>query len=132
MPIHYSIDKATKGVYLTAKGRGQHRDFQLIIDQLAADPEFGPGMKLLCDYSQLEFDLPTEEIEDLSQQMKRLSPEFTDCQVALISAGDLEYGLMRMFSLISSEAQFETRVFRSIENARKWLGLPATSAANGC
>lgn len=131
MPIRYTIDKPDKVVYLAAQGRGTHRDFEELIDRLAGDAEFTPGMRLLCDYSKFEFNIPAEEIEEISQQMKKLSPAFTNCQVALISAGDLEYGLMRMFSLLSSEAQFATRVFRKIENAREWLGLPQVSSANG-
>ncbi len=131
MPIRYSVDKQNRVVYLTAEGRAVHRDFEVLIDQLAADPDIEPGMKLLADYRKLEFNIPGDEIEDLSQQMMKLSPAFTDCQLALISAGDLEYGLMRMFTLLSSEAEFETRVFRKLENAREWLGLPGVPAANG-
>lgn len=131
MPIHYTIDKTERVVYQTAVGRGYHRDFEELIDRLAEDEDFKPGMRLLCDYSKFEFNIPADEVEEISQQMKKLSPAFTDCQLALVSAGDLEYGLMRMFSLLSSEAQFEARVFRKIENAREWLRLPAVSPANG-
>ncbi len=131
MPIHYTIDKKNRAVYLTAAGRAVHDDFADVIDRLAEDEDFKPGMGLLCDYSKLEFNIPADEVEALSVRMRKLSHVFSGCRVALISAGDLEYGLMRMFSLISSEAQFETRVFRQIENAREWLGLPAATAANG-
>jgi len=131
MPIRYDIDRTDRVVYLTAEGRGTHGDFEDLIDRLAEDEDFQPGMRLLCDYSKFEFNLPADEVEEISQQMRRLSPAFTDCRLALISAGDLEYGLMRMFTLLSSEAEFETRVFRKLENAREWLGLPAVSPLNG-
>lgn len=131
MPIHYNIDKTNRVVYLTAEGRAVHDDFADVIDRLAEDTAFEPGMRLLSDYSRLEFNIPADEVEALSVRMRKLSAVFSGCRLALISAGDLEYGLMRMFTLISSEAEFETRVFRKIENARDWLGLPATTTANG-
>ena len=131
MPIQYTVDKKDRVVYLTAEGRGTHRDFEVLIDQLAEDTEFEPGMRMLGDYSKLEFNIPADEVDDLAQQMTKLGPAFTGCRLALISAGDLEYGLMRMFTLLSSEAEFETRVFRQIANAREWLGLPAVSSTSG-
>ncbi len=131
MPIRYTIEKTDRVVYLTAQGRAVHRDFEVVIDELAEDKAVEPGMRMLADYSKLEFNIPADEIDDLSQQMTKLGPVFAGCRLALISAGDLEYGLMRMFSLLSSEAEFETRVFRQITNAREWLGLPAVSPTGG-
>ena len=43
MPIHYSIDKKNRVVYLTAEGRAVHDDFADVIDRLAEDTDFEPG-----------------------------------------------------------------------------------------
>ena len=123
MPIQYTIDRDLGLVRETAWGTATREDFEDLIQRLVADPEFHPGMSVLCDFESLEFDLPTEDIEAIYVLMERHAEAFGDSRFAVVTSGDLEFGLTRMFGMISSGAAFETQVFRSLVEAGLWLGI---------
>lgn len=123
MTIEYHIDPDEGYVLERGYGKATVDDFADLVRRLAADPAFRPGMPKLCDFRQLEFDLPVDEIEQIYSLMQELAEEFGDSRIAIVPAGDLEFGLARMFGMISSQARFETQVFRDMERARAWLGL---------
>ncbi len=42
-------------------------------------------------------------------------------QVAYVAAGELSYGLMRMFQVFREEEGYQSRVFRDEQDAEEWL-----------
>jgi len=41
-----------------------------------------------------------------------------------VASNDVAYGLSRMYQAFRSESPLELRVFREMDEAREWLGLP--------
>ena len=78
----------------------------------------------LIDYSSItKFNVSSSEVETIaSQDMK--APEFIpDGVVAIIAKNDLEFGINRMWELISEgySIPWETMVFRVRDAAEKWI-----------
>jgi hypothetical protein len=42
---------------------------------------------------------------------------------AFVASSDVQFGLSRMFQILSDESPAEVRVFRDLAEARRWLGL---------
>ena len=124
MPIHYEIDADRRLVYEGGHGPATREDFAALIRGLAEDEDFRPGMNGICDFRGLTFDLPTTEIEELCELMSGNEEAFRGSRFAVIVPRDLEFGLVRMFSLMLEGAPFQVRAFRELEEARLWLGLP--------
>jgi len=54
---------------------------------------------------------------------RRVAGGPTRARLAIVVATDVTYGVARMYELMSDESVLSVRVFRSLEEARGWLGL---------
>ncbi len=46
-------------------------------------------------------------------------------RVAILTSSDLGFGMMRMLVLMRERPELVLNVFRDLEEAKAWLGLPA-------
>jgi hypothetical protein len=70
-------------------------------------------------------DITVEEFKNIAEVVKRKSDLRIDGKSALVFSKDLEFGLGRMFEVFSEseDIEFEFKSFRSITEAKKWLGV---------
>lgn len=73
----------------------------------------------LWDMSEIDIDLTYGEIARLADAAK--AKKHRPHKSAVVASGDLAFGLMRIFSAYGSEAAVEIEVFRTLEEARRWL-----------
>ena len=45
-------------------------------------------------------------------------------KTAFVADSDVIYGLSRMFEMLRHDSPEEIRVFRNIDEAKRWLGIP--------
>lgn len=66
-----------------------------------------------------------EELQDLANFAKQASPSRVGGRTALVDTRDLGFGLSRMYRVFAevSDQRVEIGVFRSREEAEKWIGL---------
>jgi hypothetical protein len=121
MPTGYHIDTSLRTIFRSFHGTLTHRD--LIEDRKAifADPAFDPTFQHLADVR------PVVDIELSSNDIHHLAslpflPKTS--RKAYVVANDLQYGLLRMYQVLCGEDERTFRVFRSMEEAWDWLGLP--------
>ena len=121
------IEKAKRLVerrLVLVTGIGQLEDAEMLVldETLRADPEFDP------EYSQLN-NLMEADGRQLSPEMvwslAARPPLFSPTSLRAVAVPtSLGFGMTRMFKLMrSDEAAGEVRVFHSLEEAEKWLGL---------
>ena len=88
---------------------------------IIAHPDFTEGLKILTDlrHAQIPFGY-----KEMSIHVRTLPPIHASKQ-AFIVAGEREYGMIRMFSLLAEDSDNfkESQVFTSIEESIKWLNL---------
>ena len=124
MAFEFEID-TTEGI-MCKRGTGS-----VTVDdihaQLAAEmehPDFKPGLRRLVDYRFLEPRLSAEDVEAIAATMGRLQDRFGSARWAIVTNSDLVYGLTRMYMAFSDDSPIEVSVFREMDAARDWLGLP--------
>ena len=96
---------------------------EVIQRHLTQDPEkFKRYRYSLNDLSKAtEADLSTAFIEEHARVCIRASEVNPDAVVALVAPADLEYGLGRMWEMLSYEISWETCAFRNREEAKMWI-----------
>lgn len=58
------------------------------------------------------------QLADMDKEAAAINPEI---KIAVVAPGDLEYGLARMWLAHVDEGELESRVFRSREEADRWI-----------
>ena len=124
MPATYKIDRVNRVVLSTATGIFTSEDAWNQINQLLADPEFSPTFGQLLDFSTVgPMNLTPAEIKHLAE-VALFAPS---SRRAFVSPTPLLYGLARMYAA-QREILGDTGIgiFRTMEEAREWLGLEKT------
>ena len=121
MPATYRIDRELGIVF--SRGWGDLTDEELVAHQrsLAVDADFLPNLSQLADAREVT------EVHATAHGVHELiagNPFGKGARRAFVAYNDTIFGLARMFELGRPSPQDEFRVFRSIDEARTWLGLP--------
>jgi len=83
-----------------------------------------PTMNVVWDFSKASLaDTPATVVKQLSMLVQKLGCCRKNGKSAVIASRDLEYGMARMFQIMTEngEIPFTIRVFRSFNEAKKWL-----------
>lgn len=67
----------------------------------------------------------TDEMRELAQHVRKIADTRVGGKTAIVTSDDLGYGMSRMLEAFYEMAQvpFEIQVFRTIAEAKKWLGV---------
>ncbi|MFZ1983990.1 MAG: hypothetical protein WAU91_06230 [Desulfatitalea sp.] len=123
MTVHTAIDAAAGVVTHTVVGDLGIDDFQQAFALRPTLPDFKPGMRVLWDLSQANASrISTDEIRRIAHLNKsHVKKTGVGYKIAFVAPRDIEYGLARMYQMFSAETPVENRVFRTIEEAQRWL-----------
>lgn len=121
MSTSYHIDMDLGVVYSTASGIVTDQELIEHQSALIKDPEFRPNMRQLLDTRAVsEIQVTPEGVRTIASH----NPWRKGARRALVALNETAYGLGRMFELGRAHAEDEFRVFRTMDEARAWLGLP--------
>ena len=124
MPIEYDIIIDKKLVL--AKGSGVITGIDVIrhLDALAADDRYKAPMKKLVDYRTIDsISISMKEAYSIAQKKIKLASVFSGERCAFVSPRDVSYASSRVHQSLVDGVGLSTAVFRSIEDALKWLGV---------
>lgn len=120
MPVSFDVD-ATRGiVHVRFSGILVRDDLQALARGLVATPDFRSDFDELVD---------TRDVESLRITRRDLEENVRwdlfgrGSRRAVVATDDSSLGMARMFELLRSGKPDDIRVFRSMEDARSWLGL---------
>lgn len=99
-----------------------------LINQTAAilaAPEFKKSMNCLVDLTLAEpdMDIDFEKVNQYKEFIESIQETWGLCKWAIVAPDDLVFGLSRMYEMLSKNLSIQTRVFRSEQEAREWLGI---------
>jgi hypothetical protein len=114
MPVQYFIDRKARLVTTVFSGIFTDSDIWHLIDLLRKDPEYDPDFDELIDCRAVV----ENRVSAATLSAVRSSPK---PRRAVVASSDKNYGIGRMFQALQTNQQIE--VFRTLEEARKWLGL---------
>jgi hypothetical protein len=125
MATQYQIDPRTGVVLTIFRGAITFEEVVAHAVELRGDPSFRPRFAELLDLRDVTYtNLTFEELELLSHT---IDPFSRAARRAIVASSDLMYGTSRMYQE-ARDAEGNVQVFRTMKEARRWLGLAEDSA----
>lgn len=126
MPITYTVKSG--GMLVHAEGFGiiANEDIVAYACLVAEDPSIQPGARELVDFRAVADTTVTREgLEHVVVHDKLYADKFTGWRCAIVAVSDQHYGWSKVFATLGEmmDAPAETQVFKSIDEACKWLGI---------
>jgi hypothetical protein len=120
MPITHKIDVGRRIVLTRAFGIVTDSELFEYHTNLPSDPDFDPSFNLLSDFTEVtKWDVQSRTVHRIASI--RL---FGDSSLrAIVASSDVIFGHVRMFLTLRDIDPKNLRVFRDLNEARKWLGL---------
>ena len=113
----YSIDKREDGIYIVSMR--PPITFDEIVSAIEKSKEFRSSEYELWDFSSAWYNLSNDQLESLAHRT-RAKPRRPK-KTAILVSRDFQYGLSRVYSVYSEEEYTKVQVFRSEEEAMRWL-----------
>ena len=119
MGLTYDYD----GDMLRIVGEGDYpaQDFRDLLVAVISDPRTTPGMPTLMDIRRSEATRSNEELASLVDFLGSKRDRAVPLRCAVVTTGDLRFGLSRMVSVYVERYGVDLRAFRDIESAELWL-----------
>ena len=120
MPVTYRFDSNI--IVVEMAGKYSMNDLRTVILNSLTGTQISVKPLLLFNFGESRsiFIRSSEEINTMANFISTLTNRFSN-RLAFVSAYDLPYGLMRFVSVKSAACGIEAEVFRTYEEARRWL-----------
>ncbi len=119
--MNLQIDEDKHIAYIKLSGQLRRRTILDAFDATVSDKKYQGGMGRLWDFRDADLtSLESETIVKMAQYSTRFPAGINDVKVAFVVSRDVEYGLSRMFEM-SSGGKTPIRVFRTMDDAEKWM-----------
>jgi hypothetical protein len=120
LPVTYTIDPERRVVLSEVTGLVTAEDFLEQGKRLAEDPAFDATFDQILDLrGATQVEMPTPALKG----MAGLRLFGSGSRRALVAERDLTFGLARMYESLRADAPESIKTFRTMEEARSWLGL---------
>lgn len=120
VPIAYRIDRARRVVFTTAHGLLTEEEYVAHVRRLRSDPDFDPTFDQLVDLG---------EVSDMTIRLATLrasahaSAFSRQARRAFVVRADVVVGMIRFYQISAGLEDGPLKLFRELEEARRWLGL---------
>lgn len=126
MPITLHTHPEHEVIILVHSGHIPDEEFLAFYQKFFTGGSFDPSLNLLVDLRAADSSPRTSGILRRIAMMatKHLQVPATRPRVAVVAPEDLSFGLARMYEGFSGSIPWDFTVFRAMEAALAWLGLP--------
>ncbi len=128
MAYRYIIDKPSNCIFVEHTGRFTFEEASVFYVELMQDSGFKPNMNILRDLRAAKFPDDTD-YQMVSLHARKVFDAFDQdlekAKIALVAADGRDYKILHQWILAGrfSGDDVERRVFRTMEEAKVWLGL---------
>jgi hypothetical protein len=127
MPISYRIDKDLGLLTVVGSGTVTDEDISACKDSLKSEPELRHVTRDLTDFRGTSFTISPKGLPSLAKLHESALADAAETRCAVVVSNDLQYGLVRVYAQCVARLGHEVAPFRTMAEAREWLGLPAES-----
>ncbi len=125
MPYILKSDDALGCIFIRWSGTFSSEEGAAHYREIAGYESFQKGAYLFHDTRLVDVDVTTSEVEKMARAPSpKVDPDVVR-KVAILSSSDLGFGMMRMLASMRERPGLVLNVFRDLEEAKAWLGLPA-------
>ena len=122
MAIQTTFESNNNLVRITFTGKTSPEDILQSTLLEHQHPDFRPGMHSLSDFSAAKFvDINFDIVHTYNAHMAEIQKIRGHCRWAMVSSSLVNYGILRMFSMLNSDSLIEMKVFRSEDEAWGWI-----------
>lgn len=121
--MDFSIVPRDAYLEVSFSGRPTPEDYNKYFDALFEHDAWKSGMSVLTDNTDLDArDVTAQEVRDIADVCTQRSSELGAARTAILVENDLEYGMVRMWSVfVEGEWDVELAIFRTRNEAIEWL-----------
>lgn len=124
MPLRYTIDKEEGLILTVAEGTLTDADIIDLKSRLLGDQDYRPGMKELSDVQAVdEFQVTPAGISAFVGMDEANETTVRQHKLAIVASRDVIFGMAKMYQFQTEGYKPNVGVFRTMEEAREWLGL---------
>ncbi len=125
MPYILKSDDALGCIFIRWSGTFSSEEGAAHYREIAGYESFQKGAHLFHDTRLVDVDVPTSEVRKVATApSSKVDPDVVR-KVAILASSDLGFGMMRMLAVMRERPGLVLNVFRDLEEAKAWLGLPA-------
>ncbi len=125
MPYILKSDDALGCIFIKWHGTFSYEEGSAYYREIAKLEGFQQGSHLFHDVRLVDVDVPTSEVRSVATAASPKVKANIVRKVAILTSSDFSFGMMRMLALMRERPELVLNVFRDIEEAKAWLGLPA-------
>ncbi|MBM2845760.1 MAG: hypothetical protein HW407_1072 [Bacteroidetes bacterium] len=124
--IDLSFDPDADAVIFQITGQGDLQEYRDAIAKLLTQPYFHMNLNTIWDLREAVASDRTVEDLRLAASLSKRSAHLrgTSWKTAIVVAGDLGFGLARMFEVFADGAPYLLGIFRTMEEACVWIKSP--------
>jgi len=120
--ISVDIQSTEQRVVLTGRDDLVADDIVAALERAYGDPQFAPGMNVLCDLRNARTDLTPGDIRRIVDFVSRHREARGLGRSAVVAGRDVDYGMARIAQVHLEPLGVELAVFRDLQEAERWLG----------
>ena len=121
MGIEFRIDSEEGIFYMVVDGDLDVDDFITGLTEIMTYEDFEKGMGAIFDLMASTWESDPEDLRRISRFLIENSERIGPSRCALVVGSDRAYGMSRMFEVFSGETSVNVRVFRDLDEAKRWL-----------
>jgi hypothetical protein len=125
MPVTCEIDSEAGLVRTTFRGQVDIEEVVRALEDVLHRPDFRPGLNGIVDLREGDIDTQARDVKRLATMMERYRAQIGKSRTAIVVARDVTYGMARMYQAYAESTSIETMVFRSLDDAHRWLAESA-------
>ncbi len=123
MPITFEYDEENNILYETGEGEislEEFREFRTkIVTIVPAD-----GLRVLADYRYARIHFTYNNLGAMKIMTQKMMELSNGIVAAICVKDDAGFGLARMYAISNDSESYKAEVFRDIDEAKQWLGIP--------
>ena len=115
------FDETKNIAYIKITGPASSKQILEAFDIVVSSKKYKKGMGRLWNFTEADLSsIDSDTIREMAQYSLSFPSGINDVKVTFVTNKTLEYGLSRMFQA-SSNAKTPIKVFKTIEQAEKWM-----------
>ena len=108
-------------ILVTINGIFTVDDFTRLPDEFTSSREYPPNSDVVYDLSRMSFENISSEFFNSLVDIAEKYPQRSGARLAYVCPEDLQFGMMRIWSVLVGKIPVEVNIFRSMDDAMAWI-----------
>jgi hypothetical protein len=121
MPLSYRIDPSAGMLLIVGEGFITQPERIAAIQTWLRDPGFRPGLRTLCDFSEVTSTPTMKELREIVSILDEHAAAIGKKKLAVIASRPVTFGVARQFQTLADFGPLDVEVFRDRRAALGWL-----------